>query len=52
MPGRSWWTPPSAGIALRFNDRIVVMEMMNKLGIAVIDSPALFGMNCYRVPER
>ena len=39
MPGRSWWTPPSAGIALRFNDRIVAMEMMNKLGIAVIDSP-------------
>lgn len=39
MPGRSWWTLPSAGIAPRFKDRIVAMEMMNKLGIEVIDSP-------------
>ena len=39
MPGRSWWTPPSAGIVPPFNDGIVAMEMMNKLGIEVIDSP-------------
>ncbi len=41
MPGRSWWTLPSAGIARPFDDRIgqIAMDMINKLGIGVMDSP-------------
>ena len=41
MPGRSWWTLPSAGIAPPFDDRIkqIAMDMINKLGIEVMNSP-------------
>ena len=41
MPGRSWWTLPSADIAHPFNDRgtQIAMKIMNKLGIEVMNSP-------------
>jgi len=40
MPGRSWWTLPSAGIAHPFKGRVrQIAMMMNKLGIEVMNSP-------------
>ena len=41
MRGRSWWTLPSAGTVRTFNNRIrqIAMDMINKLGIEVMNSP-------------